>query len=100
MSDPPTESVFAGVDEPDLTDQDNPEWTLEDFAHAVGPEALSDAELAAFPRTRGRPPLVKPKQPVSLRLDAGTVRHLRGLGAGWQTRVNQALAGLIRRGEL
>jgi len=86
--------------EPDLSDPDNPEWTTEDFARAVGPGALSDVELAAFPRSRGRPPKVEPKEPVSLRLDAETVRHLRGLGAGWQTRVNTALAVLIRRGDL
>lgn len=36
----------------DLTDPDNPEWTPADFARGVGPEGLSDAELAAFPRTK------------------------------------------------
>lgn len=100
MSETPNDRRPPGVAEPDLTDPDNPEWTAADFARAVGPQALSDAELAAFPRTRGRPPLAEPKQPVSLRLDAATVRHLRGLGAGWQTRVNEVLVGMIRRGEL
>ena len=100
MSDLPIDPQLTGVAEPDLSDPDNPEWTVEDFARAVGPQALSDAELAAFPRTRGRPPKDQPKQPVSLRLDADIVRRLRGLGVGWQTRVNAALGELIRRGEL
>ena len=45
----------------DLTDPDNPEWTPADFARGIGPKGLSDAELAAFPRTklRGRPNLSK-----------------------------------------
>lgn len=39
--------------EPGAADPDNPEWTSDDFAQAAGPEALSDAERAAFPKTTG-----------------------------------------------
>jgi len=84
----------------DLDDPDNPEWTAEDFARAAGPDALSAAELAAFPRTRGRPKAETPKVPISMRLDASVVEHLRGKGDGWQTKVNDALAGLIKKGAL
>jgi hypothetical protein len=48
--------------EPDPTDLDNPEWTQADFARAQGPEALPAAALAAFPRTRGRPPKRSPRR--------------------------------------
>lgn len=86
--------------DPGVTDQDNPEWTAEDFARARGPEALSDAELAAFPRTRGRPKAESPKEPVSMRLDADLVQYLRAKGPGWQTRVNDALHRLMDAGQL
>lgn len=87
--------------QPDLTDPDNPEWTEADFARArPAHEVLTPEELAAFPRTRGRPRVEQPKAPVSLRLDAGVVAHLRARGKGWQTAVNDALSGLIAAGKL
>ena len=98
------EARLKDLPAPDLSDPDNPEWTQEDFARAVGPEALSEAELAAFPNTRvnrgGRPRKANPKPAVNLRLDAEVLDHLRRSGAGWQTRVNKALAGLIKKGAL
>jgi uncharacterized protein (DUF4415 family) len=48
---------------------------------------------------RGRPPLAAPKEAVKLRLDADVVASFRAGGAGWQTRMNDALrraAGLKR----
>ncbi len=94
------EARLKALPEPDLTDRDNPEWTEDDFARAVGPDQLSEVELAAFPRSRGRPKSAAPKAPISLRLDAQVVQHLRAQGAGWQTRVNDALAELIAAGKL
>jgi uncharacterized protein (DUF4415 family) len=58
-------------------------------------EVLPREVLAAFPKTRGRPRKAQPKEAISMRLDAEVVRHLRAQGAGWQTRVNDALAALI-----
>jgi uncharacterized protein (DUF4415 family) len=74
-----------------IDDPDNPEWTEEDFARAVGPEGLSDVELAAFPKTRGRPRSPAPKKLVSLRLDSEVVQKLKATGPGWQTRANEIL---------
>jgi uncharacterized protein (DUF4415 family) len=51
---------------------------------------------------RGRPPLDAPKEAVKLRLDADVVASFRAGGAGWQTRINDALrkaAGLKRTGQ-
>lgn len=48
---------------------------------------------------RGRPPLAAPKEAVKLRLDADVVASFRAGGAGWQTRMNEALrkaAGIKR----
>ncbi|MFI4950916.1 MAG: BrnA antitoxin family protein, partial [Caulobacterales bacterium] len=96
------EARMQGLPEPDMTDPDNPEWTEADFARAQGPESLPPEVLAAFPKTRGRgrPKLARPKESISMRLDAEVVEHLRGQGRGWQTRVNDALAGLIAKGRL
>ncbi len=94
---PEQQAMLARIEalpEPDLTDPDNPEWTEEDFARAVGPGSLSDAELAAFPNTLkrlGRPPLPTPKKAVKLRLDFDVLERWRASGPGWQTRMNDAL---------
>ncbi|WP_337189275.1 BrnA antitoxin family protein [Phenylobacterium sp.] len=49
---------------------------------------------------RGRPKAEATKEPISLRLDAAVVEHLRAKGKGWQTQVNDALASLIAEGRL
>ena len=84
----------AMSDKPIVFDDDNPEWTDADFARAVPASQLDEVELAAFPRTRGRPPgstAETTKQQVSLRLDRDVIRHFRSSGPGWQSRINQAL---------
>ena len=79
-------------------DDDNPEWTQEMFARARPPqEVFSPEELAAFPRTRGRPLKTAPKIRVAVRLDPDVVAHFRAGGPGWQTRINDALAGMVRK---
>ena len=92
---------LAQMPEPDLTDPDNPEWTEEDFARALPAEALPPEILAAFPRTaarlRGRPIKAAPKIRLALRLDPDVVDHFKAGGPGWQTRINDALAGLVRK---
>ena len=95
--DPKLAERMAALPEPDLTDPDNPEWTEEDFARAVGPEGLSEAELAAFPRTRRGPQKTPTKRLVSLRLDPQVIEHFKAGGAGWQSRINAALLQVIQR---
>jgi len=85
-------------DDAPFDDEDNPEWTEEMFARALPPEALPPEVLAAFPRTRGRPVKAAPKIRVAVRLDPDVVEHFRATGPGWQTRINDALAGLVRKG--
>jgi uncharacterized protein (DUF4415 family) len=85
---------------PELIDDENPEWTDEMFARArPAAEVLGEAfmEMARKP---GRPKALTPKQPVTLRLDSAIVQRLRASGKGWQTRVNDELARLIAKGAL
>lgn len=59
---------------------------------------LTDAELARAVHydgerviRRGRPKLANPKDQVTLRLDHDIVERFRAGGAGWQSRINDAL---------
>ena len=62
---------------------------------------LEGAFLAGMkPSRRGRPKLESPKVEVKIRLDAEVVKHLRGSGPGWQTRVNALLGKLVAQGQI
>ena len=83
-----------------IIDPENPEWTKGDFARAEGAESLPPHVLAAFPKTAARvrgPQKAETKVPVSIRLDQAVVDHFKAQGPGWQSRINAALAEMIRR---
>lgn len=53
---------------------------------------LSDAEFAQLkPVRRGRPRLAHPKRAIKLRLDPEVIEGFQAGGAGWQSRMNEAL---------
>ena len=74
---------------PVVFDEDNPEWTSEDFARAK-PIADYPQLAAAFPKARGAQRAAVKKQ-VTLRLDEDVVAKFRATGRGWQSRINAAL---------
>lgn len=79
-------------------DEENPEWTEDDFRTALGPESLPPEVLAAFSKTRVRGAQKRPtKVPVSVRLSSEVIEHFRAGGAGWQTRIDEALKQIIAR---
>jgi uncharacterized protein (DUF4415 family) len=85
--------------DPELVDDENPEWTDEMFARArPAQEVLGNAFMAKA--RRGRPKSASPKAEVKIRIDAKVVEHLRASGPGWQTRVNAELAKAIKAGRL
>ena len=79
------------------SDDDNPEWTKEDFVKArpatdvlaglIGEKATRELTR----RRRGRP--VKPGRKVNqtLRLDPDVLEAFRQEGSGWQARINEIL---------
>ncbi|NEW95160.1 BrnA antitoxin family protein [Rhodopseudomonas sp. BR0G17] len=72
-------------------DDDNPEWTEQDFANARPPEEILPPEiLAQFKNTRG-PQKAPTKVPVSIRLSADVVEHYKATGPGWQSRIDETL---------
>ncbi len=44
----------------------------------------------------GRPKLANPKQQVTLRLDKVVLETFKASGAGWQTRINEALRKALK----
>lgn len=76
-------------------DDENPEWTDEDFARARPADEALPAEAAALlVRKRGRPAGSRnaaSKSQVTLRLDADVIAAFKSGGPGWQTRMNDAL---------
>jgi uncharacterized protein (DUF4415 family) len=81
--------------DPDLIDQENPEWTDEDFQRArPASEVLPGIvgkETASRMLRRGRPKASETKTPVNIRLDADVVEAFKATGRGWQTRINSVL---------
>ncbi len=78
-------------------DDDVPEMTAADFARAKPIAQLMPEVVAAMKRARGRPKLDRPKEHVTLRLDAKVVDAFKAEGPGWQARINMALLRLVAR---
>ena len=78
---------------PVIFDDENPEWTDENFARASYGDDIPAHIRAAFPNTRprGRPKAAQTKITTSIRLDPEVVEAFKATGKGWQTRINEAL---------
>jgi uncharacterized protein (DUF4415 family) len=77
-------------------DEENPEWTEEDFAKAIPFPVLAKQMGWKIP---GRPKAEVTKQAVSLRLDPEIVAYFKAGGAGWQTRINAVLGKHVKAAE-
>ena len=76
---------------PIVFDDDNPEWTEEDFARARPVTQMHPPHVvAALIRKPGRPAGAS-KEQVALRIDRDVLARFKAEGAGWQTRMNAAL---------
>ena len=86
-------------------DDDNPEWTKDDFARArpateVLPEFIGKkATEELMRRSRGRPPKGDKKVNQTLRLDPDVLEAFRQEGSGWQARINAILRENMPRRE-
>jgi uncharacterized protein (DUF4415 family) len=78
---------------PELIDDENPEWTKEDFKRAVPFSGLPESLQA---KLRGRPKLAVTKERISIRLSRDVVEQFRASGDGWQTRVDAALKDWLK----
>ena len=85
---------------PDLLDDENPEWTAEDFAKArpaseMLPQLFGEEAARKMLKPRGRPPVEFPKERINIRLSHEVVEHFKSTGEGWQTRIDAALRQFI-----
>jgi len=81
---------------PELIDQENPEWTEDDFQRARPaserlPELVGPKVAAEMLKSRGRPKAAETKTHFNIRLDADVLEAFKATGRGWQTRINRAL---------
>lgn len=86
---------------PELTDDDNPEWTDADFARArpaseVLPELFGNQAAQTMHKPRGRPRAEVVKERITIRFDADVLDAFRSTGKGWQTRMNDAMRDWVR----
>ena len=83
----------------DRPDDENPEWTREDFRRARPVLEVAPGIVEAMLRYRGQRGRQKAptKQLISLRVDRDVVKALRASGAGWQSRANDALKAYVNR---
>lgn len=87
---------------PERLDDDAPELGAEWFAKArpaidvlEGMFGKTAAKEMLKPK-RGRPVLAHPKEHVNIRLDADVLGAFKETGAGWQTRMNNALRDWLK----
>ena len=85
---------------PELIDDENPEWTAADFAKArpaseVLPQIFGAKVAQEMLRPRGRPRAEHPKERINIRLSHEVVEYFKSAGDGWQTRIDSALRQFI-----
>jgi uncharacterized protein (DUF4415 family) len=84
-----------------VPDEENPEWTEEDFARARPFREVFPEQYAAWEKKRlGRPPAENPKVHISFRLASDVVDAIRKSGRGYNARVERVLRAALERGEL
>jgi uncharacterized protein (DUF4415 family) len=80
---------------PSRIDEENPEWTDEDFARArpaseMLPPAVYDGLFKKKPGQRG-PGKKAPKVSITIRVAAAALARIKADGPGWQTRISKMI---------
>jgi uncharacterized protein (DUF4415 family) len=79
---------------PELTDEDNPEWTREDFRRARPGAEVLPASLVRKVRGKQKSPT---KELISIRLSQDVLGRFRESGPGWQSKLDEALRQWLKR---
>ncbi len=84
---------------PSLVDEENPEWTDDDFDRAKPASEMLPAavyaELKKKPGQRG-PGKKAPKVPVTIRVDPVALAQIKADGPRWQTRLSKMIEDAVR----
>lgn len=88
---------------PQPTENENPEWTDEDFAGARPFKEGFPEFYAAWEQEKknrgGRPKAEQPKVHIGFRLAADVVQGVRASGPGYNARVERVLREALAKGE-
>ena len=91
---------MAKTRDPNVIDDDNPEWTDADFARARPFSELFPEQAHSLKNQGGRPKLERPKIHVGFRLAADVVEGIKATGKGYNARVEQVLRDALAQGKL
>lgn len=86
--------------DPNVIDDDNPEWTEADFARAVPFTEMFPDQAKGLKNQGGRPRLEKPKVFVGFRLAADLAESIKATGKGYNARVEKVLRDAMSQGKL
>ncbi len=76
---------------PEMVDDENPEWTDEMFAQAKQASEVPQLQILVK-ANRGRPKVDNPKKTISIRLSPDVLEYFKSTGKGWQTRIDKILS--------
>ena len=88
---PLTDEEEAEIQRQIAADPDDCELTDEQLAQARPFAEVFPDLMESIRRSRGRPPVEKPLQQISIRLDPDVIAKFKATGKGWQSRVNEVL---------
>ncbi|XSG85254.1 MAG: BrnA antitoxin family protein [Methylohalobius sp. ZOD2] len=81
--------------DPEKIDDENPEWTEEDFKRAKRLDQLPPNLQAKLRAVRG-PQKAPTKEQITIQLSPEVVAAFRATGIGWQSRLDAALADWLK----
>lgn len=85
--------------DPEMIDDENPEWTDQMFEEAVPFSALQQGLQEKLLRATRGPQKAPTKKQITLRLSENVVEHFRSTCKGWQTRIDEALQEIVKQRE-
>jgi len=94
-------NVMHSKPDPELIDDENPEWTDDDFTRArpareVLPEIFGAEIAARMLKPRDHPPLVR----INIPLSSEVLSAFQATGEGWQTRIDAVLREAVADGKI
>ena len=83
--------------DPEMIDQENPEWSKADFKRAVPLSKIPRGIQKAISTRKRGPQKTPTKQLISLRLSREVIEHFKATGPGWQQRIDEMLKSKISK---
>lgn len=88
---PLTDEEEAEIQRMIASDPDNPELTEEELAQMRPFKEVFPDLYESIQRSRGRPPVEKPREAVTLRVDPDTLERFKASGKDWRARMARVL---------